>query len=243
MVENIYGDWMNHKAIVIGSTGGIGAAISPIMKNSPLISEVVSCSRTDNSDDYNFDYENEQSIADIAADLKSRSYKPTVIFVATGLLSSHDNRPETQIGQIHTNWAQKNFLINAIGPALIAKHFLPLMPRSTDIYFGALSAKVGSISDNELGGWHSYRASKAALNMFIKNLAIEWSRKNKLSRIVALHPGTVDTPLSKPFQRNVKPEKLFEPSRAATQMLDILLSSKPEVSGSLLSWDGSIIAP
>lgn len=234
---------MIHKAIIIGSSGGIGAAIQSAMSKNTAISEIISCSRSNSGDDYNFDYENEQSIANIAHDLKSINYKPTLIFVATGLLSANGKRPETQTSQIISNWAQENYLINAIGPALIAKHFLPLMPRDTDIYFGALSAKVGSISDNSLGGWHSYRASKAALNMYIKNFAIEWKRKNKLSRIIALHPGTVDTTLSKPFQRNVKPEKLFEPARAAQQMLDVLLKSAPEQSGNLLSWDGAIITP
>lgn len=233
---------MKHNAILIGSSGGIGTAMKSAMQSSPLIDNLLCASRSAN-DDYQIDYRDEQSIADMALDLKSKNFKPTLIFVATGLLSTDKEKPETQIAHITPSWAQHIYLINTIGPAMVAKYLLPLMPRDENVYFGALSAKVGSISDNGLGGWYSYRASKSALNMFIKNFAIEWKRKNKLSRIVAMHPGTVDTPLSKPFQKNVKPEKLFTPEHAAQQMLDVLLQSSPDDSGQLLSWDGSIINP
>ncbi len=233
---------MNHKIIIIGSTGGIGQALFETMSSDNDVSDIIGVAHSKNAD-FLIDYYDEQSIFNLAQSLREIEFKPTVIIVATGYLSDSINRPETQISQFSQERAHENYTLNMIGPSLIAKHLLPLMPRNKDIYFGILSAKVGSISDNKLGGWHSYRASKAALNMMIKNLSIEWKRKNPLSRIIGLHPGTVDTKLSKPFQRNVRPEKLFTPERAAKQILDVLLQCPAEHSGSLLSWDGSIITP
>lgn len=238
-----YSKYMENIAILIGSQGGIGAALKQQLRDHQNVSKAICFSRSQGPDGHVINYEDEQSIANAARYLKDNKIEPTIIMVASGLLSDELNRPETQVSQITTAWAQKNFLINTIGPALVAKHFLPLMPRNRPIYLGFLSAKVGSISDNGLGGWHSYRASKAALNMIVKNLSIEWKRKNSESHIVALHPGTVNTPLSKPFQRNVQPEKLFSPERAAKQLLDVLLKCPPAHSGALLSWDGDVIAP
>lgn len=240
--EMHYKDVMNHKAIIIGSTGGIGQALYQQFRSDNSVSEVIGVGHNVRAD-YQIDYHDEQSISNFSKHLKDRDFSPTLIIIATGFLSDETNRPETQISQFSADWAQKNHYLNMVGPALIAKHLLPLMPRDKDIYFAAISAKVGSISDNSLGGWHSYRASKAALNMMIKNLSIEWKRKNPLSRIVALHPGTVDTNLSKPFQKNVPDGKLFTPAYSAERLREILLECKPEDSGKLLSWNGEIIAP
>lgn len=238
----IYGDVMNHKAIVIGSTGGIGQALYQSLYADDIVSEIISVGHSKKAD-FQIDYKDEQSIADMALSLKNSNYNPTLIIIATGYLSDDAHRPETQISQFSADWAYENYYLNMIGPALIAKHLLPLMPRDKDIYFAVLSAKVGSISDNALGGWHSYRASKAALNMMIKNLSIEWKRKNPLSRIIALHPGTVDTKLSEPFQKNVPEDKLFTPKYAAERLKHVLLECDPENSGQLLSWNGDIIRP
>ena len=136
----------------------------------------------------------------------------------------------------------ENYRINAVGPALVAKHFLPIMAKQGPICFAALSARVGSISDNRLGGWHSYRASKSALNMFIRNIAIEWQRKNPQSVVVGLHPGTVETALSAPFKGNPAHER-FTPKRAAGDMLHTLHGLKPEQSGQIFAYDGSLVAP
>ena len=166
-----------------------------------------------------------------------------MLFVATGLLH-HDKRgPEKSLRELDADWLLQNYQVNAVGPALIAKYFLPLMDRQEIFRFAALSARVGSISDNRLGGWYGYRAAKAALNMMIRNLAIEWSRKNDRSIIVALHPGTVDTELSQPFQGNVPPGKLFDSSRAARQLLDVLETLQPAQSGKIFAWDGTEIQP
>lgn len=233
---------MNHKAIIIGSTGGIGQALYKALSSDNDVTEIIGAGHS-NKADYSIGYEDEQSIANMAQSLKDLDFKPTIVIIATGYLSDDINRPETQISQFSAEWAQKNYMLNMIGPAIIAKHILPLMPRDKDIFFAALSAKVSSISDNGLGGWHSYRASKAALNMMIKNLSIEWKRKNSLSRIIALHPGTVDTNLSKPFQKNVRNGKLFTPEYAAERLKHVILNCPPENSGQLLSWNGKIIAP
>ena len=124
---------------------------------------------------------------------------------------------------------------------LVAKHVTPLMPRTGRTVFAALSARVGSISDNRLGGWHGYRASKAALNMMMRNLAIEEKRRNDRSVVVTLHPGTVDTELSRPFQANVPDGRLFDPERAAMQLLDVIEGLKAADSGKLFDYQGEEI--
>jgi len=168
---------------------------------------------------------------------------PSLLFVATGLLHDDSRGPEKSLRQLDADWLLQNYQVNAVGPALIAKYFLPLMDRKEILRFAVLSARVGSISDNRLGGWYGYRASKAALNMMIRNLSIEWSRKNDQSIIVALHPGTVDTALSQPFQSNVPPEKLFDSRRAARQLLDVLEALEPAQSGRIFAWDGTEVQP
>lgn len=135
----------------------------------------------------------------------------------------------------------EGFAINAIGPALVAKHVLPLLPREGKAVFAALSARVGSISDNRLGGWYGYRASKAALNQLIRTLSIELARQRKDAICVGLHPGTVDSPLSRPFQSSV--ERLFTPMFAAERLLTVIEGLDVTQSGQLLAWDGSTIAP
>ena len=133
--------------------------------------------------------------------------------------------------------------MNTIGPALVAKHVLPLMPRTGRAVFAVLSARIGSITDNKLGGWYGYRASKAALNMMVRTLAIEEKRRNDRAILVALHPGTVDTDLSRPFQGNVTPGTLLSPSRAAVQLLDVIDGLKITDTGKHFAWDGTEIAP
>jgi len=143
---------MKHNAILFGVNGGIGRSIKDKLENNPSINKLICFSRSINTNKYYIDYNDEKSIQKAASYIQSKNIQPTIIIIATGILSDLNNRPETQINQFSVEWAQKNYLINAIGPALIAKHFLPLMPRDKDIYFAAISAKVGSISDNALGG-------------------------------------------------------------------------------------------
>ena len=133
------------------------------------------------------------------------------------------------------------FEVNAFGPLVVAKHFLPLLKHSERAVLANLSARVGSIGDNRLGGWYAYRASKAAQNMFTRNLSLELARRAPKVICVALHPGTVDTELSKPFQGGVSPDRLFDADRAARQLLEVIDGLRPEQTGRFLAWDGTTI--
>jgi NAD(P)-dependent dehydrogenase (short-subunit alcohol dehydrogenase family) len=163
------------------------------------------------------------------------------VIVATGVLHTNEQGPEKALRDLDPDWLARVYAVNAIGPALVAKHFLPIMPKSGRTVFAALSARVGSIADNHLGGWHGYRASKAALNMLVRNIAIEERRRNDRAIVVALHPGTVATSLSQPFQANVPPGRLFDSERAALQLLDVIEGLKAPDSGNLFDFEGDAI--
>lgn len=227
-------------AIVIGAGGGIGRALADALEEEGVYAPVIRIARTGTG--VTLDLADEASIAAAAAALP-QELSPRLVLCATGLLHRGERGPEKAMSALDAAWMAENFALNAIGPALVAKHFLPLMPREGRSTFAALSARVGSISDNRLGGWHSYRASKAALNMLIRTIAIERARQAPSSIVVGLHPGTVNTALSAPFQGNVAPGQLFTPERAALQLLDVLDSLTPAQTGRLLAWDGSEIAP
>ncbi|UVO49149.1 SDR family NAD(P)-dependent oxidoreductase [Sphingomonas sp. SUN019] len=217
-------------AIVIGASGGIGKALVEA-----LIEEeraVRGFARSFAGADH-IDLEDEASIAAAAA----RSGSPDLVIVATGLLHEGENGPEKALRDLDPAWLARIFAINTIGPALIAKHFLPVMPKTGRCVFAVLSARVGSITDNRLGGWHGYRASKAALNQIIRTIAIEEKRRNDRLIVVGLHPGTVDTALSKPFQRSGR--DLFAADRAAVQLLDVIDDLKAADSGKVFAWDGA----
>ena len=132
----------------------------------------------------------------------------------------------------------QSFAVNAIGPALLAKHFLGGLATGDKAVFAALSARVGSIEDNRLGGWYSYRATKAALHMLVRTCAIELARRNPTALCVALHPGTVDTALSRPFQSSVPDGRLFKPRQAAEHLLHVIDSLDASASGRAFAWDG-----
>lgn len=223
---------MNNKNIVlIGSTGGIGSAF---LEKLSANNQVYDFSRKTG-----FDYQSEDSIAEAADSV----FDLDAIVIATGFLHSEDIMPEKSIRDLAHEKFEKNFLINCIGPALVLKHFLPKLKRDEQTVCAALSARVGSISDNNLGGWTAYRASKVALNMVIKNVAIETGRRNKNAIIVGLHPGTVDTGLSEPFQSNVKDGKLFTPDYSAERLLGVIDGLTPADTGKVFAWDGQEVLP
>ncbi len=228
---------MQRSAIIIG-TGGIGKALANQLDDD-IGTHVYRLGR---SEPLAIDITDEDSIAAAAQNFAQMECAPNLIIVATGLLHRGHQGPEKSLRELNADWMIENYRLNAIGPALIAKHFLPLMPRQGRICFAVLSARVGSISDNHLGGWHSYRASKAALNMLVRNISVEWQRKNPQAIIVGLHPGTVETPLSAPFRGNPAHER-FAPALAARQLLDVLEALKPDQSGQLFAYDGTVIAP
>jgi NAD(P)-dependent dehydrogenase (short-subunit alcohol dehydrogenase family) len=229
----------NGSAIIFGGNGGIGAALVGGLKERGHYSEIIALSRGSHPP---VDLLDESSLEQAASHLSQAGVSPSLVVVATGVLHKDGKGPEKALRELDPEWMIENYRLNAIGPALIAKHFLPLMPRQGSICFAVLSARVGSISDNNLGGWHSYRASKAALNMLVRNISVEWQRKNRQAIIVGLHPGTVETPLSGPFKGNPAHER-FTPAKAAGQLLDVLEGLNPEQSGQLFAYDGSLIAP
>ena len=221
-------------AVVIGASGGIGAALVEALEEEGV--RVLPLARSFTGDRH-LDLENEPSIAAAAA----RAGSPDLVIVATGLLHDADHGPEKALRELDPAWLARQFAVNAIGPALVAKHFLPVMPKSGRSVLAFLSARVGSITDNRLGGWYGYRASKAALNQLVRTLGVEDKRRNDRGLVVALHPGTVDTALSQPFRQSGR--DLFKPDRAAVQLLDVIDGLKVTDSGRHFAWDGSEIAP
>lgn len=226
-------------AVVIGASGGIGAALEAALIEEGAFDIVHGFARSRPGVQH-LDLLDEASIATAAAHVAAGP-APTLVIVATGLLHAGADGPEKALRDLDPDWLSKLYAVNAVGPALIAKHFLPVMPRAGRTLFAALSARVGSIGDNRLGGWHGYRASKAALNMLVRTIAIEERRRNDRAIVVALHPGTVDTPLSRPFQQNVPAGRLFDPARAALQLLDVADGLKAADSGKLFDFQGEEI--
>ncbi|WP_298163686.1 SDR family NAD(P)-dependent oxidoreductase [Brevundimonas sp.] len=222
-------------AVVIGASGGIGAAVADGLAESGRFDTIHRLSRSITG----LDLEDESSIA-AAAGAIADGPVPVLIFVATGVLH-HGEAPERSFRAMTAEHLLRDYRVNTVGPALVAKHFLPLLPRDRRAVFAALSARVGSIGDNRLGGWHSYRASKSALNMIIRNLAIEMARSHPQTIVAGLHPGTVNTGLSEPFQRGVAAERLFSPAVSAEYMLGVLDGLSPADSGGVFAWDGARI--
>lgn len=181
----------------------------------------------------------EGEIAQTAAKIQAQAPTLEVVINCVGILHAGDLQPEKSLRQIDAEQLLRYFQVNSIPSALLAKHLQPLLKKSDRSVFATISAKIGSIEDNRLGGWYGYRASKAALNMLLKTIAIEYSRKNPQTIVVALHPGTTDTRLSAPFQGNVPPEKLFSVERTVNQLLAIIDSLSAADNGSFFSWDGS----
>lgn len=234
-----------YKAMVFGASGGVGAALVRALADDPRCAGVQALARKSLASApkitaHSFDLEDEASICE-AVRLASACGPPDLAIVATGLLHDGHMQPEKTFRALDPALLAKAYAINAIGPALIARHVLPLLPRDSKSVFAALSARVGSISDNRTGGWHAYRASKAALNMLVRTCAIELRVKNPAALCVTLHPGTVDTTMSKPFQANVPAPRLFAPETAAAHLLTVIDRLTPADSGQLFAWDGAAI--
>ena len=180
------------------------------------------------------DLEADESIASAAAAVDAPI---GVLINVSGLLHDGELQPEKQLGHNEAGSLHRLFQVNAIGPLLVAKHFERKL--ADDAVFASLSARVGSISDNRLGGWYGYRASKAAQNMFMKTLSVEWARRWPDRAVVSLHPGTVETDLSAPFRRHAK--TVFSVERAAEQLLRIVDGLTGADTGRFIAWDGSDI--
>lgn len=228
-------------AMVFGASGGIGRALVQRLVADGGFASVHAGSRSGaalegGARSFAFDLLDEASIATAVAGVEGPL---GLVIVATGVLQDAKAGivPEKSWRTLDATVMGQVMALNAVGPALIAKHCLPRFPRHDRAVFAALSARVGSIADNRLGGWHSYRASKAALNMLVRNAAIELARSHPQALAVSLHPGTVATPMSEPFRR---PDSagVADPGEAAGHLLSVLAGLKPEDSGGLFAWDG-----
>ncbi|MGB3137149.1 MAG: SDR family NAD(P)-dependent oxidoreductase [Nodosilinea sp.] len=185
------------------------------------------------------DVTQEETIAAAIASIQARTPQLHRVVYCVGVLHDGDFQPEKSLRQITAENLTRSFQTNAVGAALLVKHLLPLLQHDQPSLFAAVSAKIGSIGDNRLGGWYGYRASKAALNMLIKTAALEYARRSPHTILTLLHPGTTDTRLSQPFQRGVPPEKLFSVDRTVGQLMAVMDGLTPADSGEFFSWDGA----
>ncbi len=235
-------------AVVVGASGGLGAALVSALSAMPEVGRVVALSRAApvvldpacRVWQAPVDLLDEASIAAAAALLPQPL---RLVVVATGLLHAPGLQPEKTFRALDPEALLRSYRINAVGPAMVAKHMLPLLATPGRSVFAALSARVGSIGDNRSGGWHAYRASKAALNMILRNLAIELARRSPDALCVGLHPGTVDTALSRPYQRGVADGRLFTPAWSASRLLSVVDGLQASQTGCVLDWSGAVVPP
>ena len=232
---------------VIGASGGVGRAFVELLAGDDNVSYVYALSRSETSWEstkvhaHRLELTDEESI-ETAATFASRVSALDLVIVATGVLHRGSQiSPEKSMREFNLRTMGEVLAINTVGPALVAKHFLPKLRRDQKSALAVLSARVGSIGDNRLGGWASYRMSKAALNMLVRTLAVEHARLNPLSLLASLHPGTVDTDLSKPFTGRVDKSSLFSPQVSAQKLLQVIDDLEPENSGGFFAYDGSQI--
>lgn len=180
------------------------------------------------------------SLQAVAATVSALGSPIDLIINCAGVLHSPEGlRPEKRLQDVSVDSLEEYFRINTIGPLMVIKHLVPLMTRRGRAIIANLSARVGSIGDNRLGGWYGYRASKSAQNMITKTLSIELKRTHPEMICVGLHPGTVATELSAPFSSRVDPAKLFSPEEAATKLLAVIEKLKPEETGKVFAHDGT----
>jgi NAD(P)-dependent dehydrogenase (short-subunit alcohol dehydrogenase family) len=241
-------------ALIIGAGKGIGLGfVRKLLENTQITniyatyryeesaSELITLSKkySGKITCLSMDITDELQIAATVEQIGKKIDKLHLVVNCVGILHEGDLQPEKSLRQIEPENLIRYFQVNSIGGVLLAKHLMPLLRHKERSIFASISAKVGSIGDNHLGGWYGYRASKAALNMFMRTVALEYSRRCPKTIVVTLHPGTTDTRLSKPFQKNVPPEKLFSIDRTVTQLLTVIEKLEENDSGQFFSWDGS----
>ena len=255
MTSPVLGLEMPAHALVTGASSGIGLAMVQALLDGAGVARVCAVSRrADESASLQALRERHAArlvpvVADITTDAGLGAIARAaasaeglhLVVNCAGILHGSGLRPEKSLATLDREALMQVFALNAFAPVLLAKALQPLLGPGAPRVFASLSARVGSIGDNKLGGWYAYRASKAAQNQLLRTLAIEWRRTHPHATCVLLHPGTVDTPLSRPFQANVAPEALFTPEQAARQLVDILAGVTPADSGSFIAWDGTPI--
>ncbi len=226
----------NGLAVVVGASGAIGGALLDLLREDKGLAGVVGLSRSSTPP---LDLTSEATVSEIARHVAERGISLRVVIDATGFLHGGGFTPEKSWRQLDPAHMARAFAVNTIGPALLIKHLLPLLPRAGKSVFATLSAKVGSIGDNHLGGWYSYRASKAALNQIVRTAAVEPKRRQPEAVCVALHPGTVESPLSAPFGRSGL--DVQSPATAAGRLVGVIDTLTPASSGGFFDYRGTAL--
>lgn len=224
----------NFRSLVIGAQGALGSAFVTVLRHRMNCRDVVEISRSRGLD---FDLENPQSIEALGSQLAEGGLFHLIID-ATGALTIDGTGPEKSLAKLESKSLQRSFMVNTIGPALLLRHLSPLLAAGDTIY-AKLSARVGSIADNQKGGWYGYRSSKAAMNMILQTASIELQRKNARLRVVALQPGTVRSKLSQPFQGGVP--VLLEPEDSVQGMMTAMLALQPKTGAYFIDYQGQEI--
>lgn len=243
-------------ALVVGASRGIGLAICEWLLQHPGRPLVYATGRSAVAADglaalageygerlrlVTCDTRHTTDLQQLAEQLGAQGAQPDVVMHCAGILHEPGLAPEKSLAQLQRDNLHRVFEVNAFGPLLLAQALLGLLPRSRPAHFAALSAMVGSIGDNRLGGWYAYRASKAALNQLLKTFAIEAARRYPQLCVTSIHPGTTDTDLSRPFQGNVPPGRLYSPQQSAARIMQVVLSGQAADSGRFVNWDGQPI--
>ena len=237
---------MKKNILIAGSSGAIGREFTKFYSDDPNVEKIVTLSRKIDDTVHHkiqsleIDYSKAESFENL--DKISHLESITTIIIATGILHSDQIKPEKSIDDINSEALEKVFQVNVYGPILLVKKLLPLIKKSRGVKIIFLTARVASISDNELGGWYSYRSSKTSLNMMIKNLSIELQRANKENIVIGIHPGTVKSALSEPFLRHVK-HSIFSPSESVELMTQVISKISQKDSGKCFDFSGKVIDP
>lgn len=255
-IEVIAGLQRPANALVTGASSGIGLAVVVQLLDNSRVATVTAVSRR--AEEYpelltlrkqhagrlhllSADLTDDADLASLYPRLEGVVDELHLVFNAAGMLHAPDVGPEKALAAVRRATLESVFALNAFAPILLIQALAPLLSKQHPMVFASLSARVGSIGDNKLGGWYAYRASKAAQNQLVRTLAVEWRRTHRQAACVLLHPGTVDTPLSQPFQARVPEGKLFTTEFSARKLLAIIAATTPADSGSFRAWDGSEI--
>ena len=244
---------MKQSALIQGGTSGLGQALVDRVLKSGQFEQIFVTARNPNrivTEDsrvipIELDFMSDTLIEEASEKVASHTDRLHLVVTTAGILQDESVgvRPEKKLTDLTRSKLEFVFSVNCFGPFLWYAALGSLLRHREALVVATLSARVASVGDNRLGGWHSYRASKTAQNMLTKNLSLELSRTNPRAVIVGLHPGTVDTDLSKPFQTGVPPNKLFSPEQSAAYLWDVLNNLTPERTGQVIAWDGQTIIP